>query len=232
MQITTLVLWDIDHTLIETGSVGNAAFRAAFKAATGVTMKEMADPSGLTEPEVFQRTLALHDINSTDSLFDVFKRVQADFYAGHAGEMRDRGRVLPGVEQALAKISARSDMLESVLTGNTRDAAQTKLRAFGVDRHIDFDIGAYGTDDAVRARLVDIARERAARHAGHRFDARATVLIGDTPLDVEAGHERGARVIAVATGRTDVTKLQEAGADTVLVDVTNTEQLLAAITSA
>jgi phosphoglycolate phosphatase-like HAD superfamily hydrolase len=55
------------------------------------------------------------------------------------------------------------------------------------------------------------------------------VLIGDTPNDVAAARESGARVIAVATGRSSTEELAAAGADVVLEDLTQTEQLQSAI---
>ena len=120
-------------------------------------------------------------------------------------------------------------MIQSVLTGNTRPAAEIKLRTFDLDRYLDFDIGAYGTDDDTRANLVKIARQRAETAHGSRFDAAATVLIGDTPNDVIAARDGGARVIAVATGSDSAGELADAGADTVLKDLTQTGQLLSAI---
>jgi phosphoglycolate phosphatase len=71
-------------------------------------------------------------------------------------------------------------------------------------------------------------RERAATTRGIQFDAAATILIGDSPRDVEAGRLGGARVVAVATGRTPRTALATAGADVVLTDLRDTEAVLAA----
>ena len=120
-------------------------------------------------------------------------------------------------------------MIQSVLTGNTRPSAEIKLRAFDLDRYLDLDIGAYGTDDDTRANLVDIARQRAEKAHGASFDAGATVLIGDTPNDVAAAQASGARIIAVATGKDSAADLAAAGADTVLPDLTDTAAVLAAI---
>jgi hypothetical protein len=72
-------------------------------------------------------------------------------------------------------------VIQSILTGNTRPAAEIKLRAFGLDRYPDLDVGAYGTDDDDRASLVKIARQRAEAAHGVRFGPASTVLIGDTP---------------------------------------------------
>ena len=56
--------------------------------------------------------------------------------------------------------------------------------------------------------------------------AAAAVLIGDTPADVEGAHANGVRVIAVASGRSDEMTLRDAGAETVLPDLLDTELLV------
>lgn len=55
------------------------------------------------------------------------------------------------------------------------------------------------------------------------------MLIGDTVNDVTAAHDGGARIIAVATGNDNTEDLARAGAETVLEDLTRTDDLLAAI---
>jgi hypothetical protein len=57
-----LVLWDIDHTLIETGSVGSEVFAEAFQAATGRRLESMPDSTGLTEAQIVWRALVEHAI--------------------------------------------------------------------------------------------------------------------------------------------------------------------------
>jgi phosphoglycolate phosphatase-like HAD superfamily hydrolase len=57
-----------------------------------------------------------------------------------------------------------------------------------------------------------IAQERAGQRAGTTFGNDSTVLVGDTPNDVKAGLEAGVRVIGVATGKTSLAELREAGA--------------------
>ena len=229
MPDTMLVLWDIDHTLIDTGGVGSEIYKTAFKEVTGRSLEKMADVSGRTEPVIFRENLKMLGIDAPAGLFDTFAEHQARGYAERADEMRERGRVLPGIPEALRAIAAEHDLIQSVLTGNTRPSSENKLRAFGLDGFLDLDSGAYGTDDDTRANLVGIARQRASKIHGLAFSPATTVLIGDTPNDVIAARDGGARIIAVATGKDSAEDLAAEGADTVFADLTDTTALLRAI---
>ena len=224
-----LVLWDIDHTLIETRGVGGEIYAYAFRAVTGHPLVEMPALSGRTEPVIFREALTAHGIADSDDLYPRFADEQARGYAARADELRHRGRALPGAADALRVLADRPDVVQSILTGNTRPAAEIKLRTFGLDRYLDLDVGAYGTDDDNRANLVKITRQRAETAHGVRFDPVSTVLIGDTLNDVAAARNGGARIIAVATGSDNTEDLASAGADTILEDLTRTGDLLAAI---
>lgn len=70
MVARTLVLWDIDHTLIETRGVGAELFREAFEQATGHKLEHPADVTGRTEPAIFQETVETHGIAYTDELLE------------------------------------------------------------------------------------------------------------------------------------------------------------------
>src|ERR1700722_3855595 len=183
---TRLVLWDIDHTLIETRGVGTRVYAEAFAKVTGHPLQRMPELAGRTEPVIFREALVVNGVHPSEGLYEQFAAEQARAYADHLDELRARGRALPGAAEALRTLSERNDVLQSVLTGNTRPSAEIKLRAFGLDRYLNFDIGAYGTDDDTRANLVTIARQRAEKAHGVNFDGDATVLIGDTPNDVPA----------------------------------------------
>lgn len=118
---------------------------------------------------------------------------------------------------------------QSVLTGNVRPLAEVKLAALGLHECLDLCIGAYGDDHEVRTELVHVARRRAAAVHGRLpgdFDGTATVVVGDTPLDVEAALAAGARGVGVATGRYQAADLIAAGADAVLPDLTDTRLVM------
>ncbi|WP_106253119.1 HAD family hydrolase [Allonocardiopsis opalescens] len=221
MSKLQLVLWDIDHTLIETGGVGREVFGAAFQAATGIPMRDMVHASGHTEPQLFSETLEMHGIEEQPHHFETFARVQAEEYHRHAGALRSRGRVLPGAASALRQLAEHPTIVQSVLTGNTRAAAIAKLQAFGIADALDLDIGAYGDDNTDRAELVRIAQDRAASKHNVEFDRESTVLVGDTVRDVAAGHDGGARVIAVTSGSTSADELREANPEIVVPDLSD-----------
>ncbi len=125
--------------------------------------------------------------------------------------------------------AASGGIIQSLLTGNIPAMAQVKLSALGLTAHLDLDIGAYGDISRVRADLVPVARRNAAARYGGDFDGRATVLVGDTPSDVEAAAAHGARSVGVATGRFTKGQLADAGADAVLADLTDTADVVRAI---
>ena len=129
--------------------------------------------------------------------------------------------------EALAALHGRDDVVQSLLTGNIQLNAALKVEAFGLERWLDFDVGAYGSDPHVeRADLVAVARRRAADKYGEPTGA---VLIGDTPLDVAAARGAGARAVAVATGFSSIEALRECGADAVFADLSDTDAAVAAI---
>jgi phosphoglycolate phosphatase-like HAD superfamily hydrolase len=229
MSSPLLVLWDIDHTLIETRGVGSLVYAEAFAKVTGHALRQMPELAGRTEPVIFREALKVNGVDDGEDLYERFAAEQARGYMEHLDDLRTRGRALPGAAEALQSLAQREDVVQSVLTGNTRASAEIKLRAFALDGRLDFEIGAYGTDDDTRANLVAIARQRAEKAHGRDYEAGRTILIGDTPNDVIAARDSGARIIAVATGKDSAADLSAAGAKTVLPDLTDTTAVLAAI---
>jgi phosphoglycolate phosphatase len=119
--------------------------------------------------------------------------------------------------------------VQSLLTGNVQPNALLKLASFELDGYLDFEVGGFGSDHHHRPSLVQVARDKAERKYGTGFEGTATVLVGDTPLDVAAGKAGGARVVAVATGPYSVEELAGTEADAVLEDLRDTGAAVAAI---
>ncbi|WP_312866210.1 hypothetical protein [Streptomyces boluensis] len=96
-----LLLWDIDHTLIETRGVGRALSAAAFEQVTGKRMRAQAAISGIAEPVIFREPAKLHGLKTTRADFERFAQVLAEEHVANARDLRERGAALPGTAAAL-----------------------------------------------------------------------------------------------------------------------------------
>lgn len=227
-----LVLWDMDQTLIEVGPSTRQAYSAAFLRLTGRPLSEPWRFNGRTELAAATDVLRAHAVEPTPALLDEFISLIVAELQARADDMRRDGRVLPGAREALLECAAVPGVHQSVLTGNLRPLAVLKADVFGLTRHLDLRVGAFGGDALDRVDLPPHAWRRAERHLGRRFSGADTVLIGDTVRDVATGKAAAARVVAVATGPATAPALLAAGADVVLDDLTDTGAVLDAITGA
>jgi phosphoglycolate phosphatase-like HAD superfamily hydrolase len=218
-----LVLWDVDGTLVDVRRLGRDAFFDAFERVTGAPPDEMVPFAGRTDLEIAHDMLATAGVEPANGMLDRFEEALVEALARRRDEMRRRGRALVGAAAALARLKDEPGVVQSVLTGNVERNALVKLDTFGLSKYLDFAAGGYGSDHRVRGELVAIARRRAETRHGVDLRPDDVVLVGDTPLDVAAAHEGGARAVGVATGPYDVDELREAGADAVLPDLADTD---------
>ena len=175
--------------------------------------------------EVLRRA-GIDDGRARARLPQAFAAMQ-DYVDAQLGDLRDK--VLPGVPQVLSDLHAAGQLL-GLLTGNLSRVAGAKLRHAGLSGY--FDTGGFGEESDVRSHLVPVALRHASERAGHPVPAARAVVIGDTPLDVEAGKAHGTRTVGVATGPFDEDQLREAGADLVIpsfADVGRSTSLLMAL---
>ena len=227
------MLWDVDYTLIDAGGTGREVYASVFRDLFGRDADGVAPMGGRTERAIILDTLSTAGISDPARHVDAFVAELTRRAPELRATFAARGHALPGVEAALAAVAALGPaVVQSVLTGNVPAMARAKLAAFGLDRDLDLDVGAYGDHHEVRAELVHLARHLAGAAYGRDFGGPATVLVGDTPLDVEAALATGARVVGVATGGPTAAELAAAGADVVLPDLTDTAAVVAAVTGA
>ena len=218
-----LVLWDVDGTLVRTAGHGRYAFEDAFKAVVGRD-PEPVDYAGRTDKQIALMMLA----GEAEHLPRVLEELEGALEL-RKETMRREGYAYPGVAEVLEELHGRDDVIQSLLTGNIKANAIVKVSAFELDRWLDFDVGAYGSDPhEERSDLVAVARRRAAEKHSEPTSA---VLVGDTPLDVRAAHDAGARAVAVATGFSDPETLRASAPDAYLEDFRDTAAAVAAITA-
>jgi phosphoglycolate phosphatase len=227
-----LVLWDVDFTLVNTRGVGIQLYQLAFAELYGRALPAeatKANMAGRTDRAIALDVLAVSGIADPQGQVASFEAAMSRLAPALADMVVERGIALPGAAAAVAALAASGLARQSVLTGNVRAMAEVKLRPFGLTAHLDLDVGAYGNESGVRSDLVPLARERAFTAYGHDYGGQATVLVGDTPLDVEAALASGARAVGVATGRSSEADLAAAGAHAVLPDLADPAEVVAAV---
>jgi phosphoglycolate phosphatase len=220
-----LVLWDVDGTLVSADGLGTRLYEAVFREMFGRELTAVAPKAGRTDRAIIGDTLALAGVPAAA----VGPFLAALERAAGAGGVPGPVRPLAGAAAAIAALAA-AGIRQSVLTGNVRALAALKLGRAGLRDHLDLDAGAYGDVHEVRAELVTAARHAARQAYGTDFPGAATVLVGDTPLDVAAALATEARAVAVATGSYGAAELAAAGAHAVLPDLTDTARLVSAVT--
>jgi phosphoglycolate phosphatase len=226
--MTRLVLWDIDGTLVDGAGLGRDAFLDAFEQVVGAPAQQLVPFAGRTDLEIALDLLDTAGVRDGELLLERFHAELARAMAERADLVRERGHALPGAHEALQRLAGEPDVIQSLLTGNIEANAGVKLGAFGLDRHLDFEIGAYGSDHRRRSELVAVALRKTREVRGIDLAPADAVLIGDTPLDVAAALDGGARAVAVASGPYGEGELREAGAHAVLPDLTDAEAVVAA----
>jgi phosphoglycolate phosphatase len=212
-----------------------AAYAEAFAAIVGRPLIQLPQTAGRSESEIFFDALALNGVDmradgEAERLLEPFSAELATALIARQDELKREGQLLPGATQAMAAVAELTGAVQSVLTGNSRPTAELKLRAFGLDGFVDFDIGGYGSEAYPKGTLLRVARQRAAEKHGVAFGEDATVYVADSPRDVDAARIGGARSLAVASGRASAAELRDAGADAVLPDLADTAALVTLIT--
>ncbi|MBK9964371.1 MAG: haloacid dehalogenase-like hydrolase [Holophagales bacterium] len=225
---TRLVLFDIDGTLLSSGRKGLDSFSTALRRTFGtegdlasyrfegkldpVIVFELMRGAGIPDEVILERRPAALSL-----YLDLLEEALS----------AEPPALKPGVADLVARVTAAPTVVSALLTGNVQRGARIKLTAAGLwDRFL---FGVFGDEAPRRVELGPIALARALERTGRPFSPSETVVVGDARADVECGRAIGARVVAVATGRTSVEELHAAGADTVLSSFADVESACEAI---
>jgi phosphoglycolate phosphatase len=218
----TIVLLDIDGTLIRTGRAGSRAMNRAFEDVFGIAGAfDGVEMAGRTDKWILDDAAARAGVDLTGGNFQRFRDRYCSRLADTLREPTPGKGVLPGVRRLLETLDARDDVFPALLTGNCEEGARIKLQHFDIWKF--FRCGAYGDDATDRNHLFDLAIQRAEACGAPRVPPGEVVVVGDTVLDVACAKAAGARSVAVATGPCDVATLRKSGADVVVRDLSDTE---------
>jgi len=218
----TVLLFDIDGTLLQAGGAGQAAMEAALAELFGTTRPVTGiSTAGRTDHAITRDLFAFHEILHDETSWAAFL---ASYFTRLPESLRTlQGRILPGVEVLLEQLSRRDDLLLGVLTGNFEQGARVKLQHFGIAHYFSF--GAYGDLHADRNDVARLAWDHILQRRPQAM-AHDVWVIGDTPNDIRCGKAIGAKTLAVATGPFSQEALMAAGADVVCSDLSDTSQIV------
>lgn len=227
----TLVLFDIDGTILLTAGAGRRALTEALgdlielNAAVGQVRFD-----GKTDPQIIRELLEAggHPDAGDPSLAHAICERYVGILAAELRQPRSVTTIMPGVPALLDTLEAHPAVVLGLLTGNVAQGAALKLAAAGINV-ARFGVGAYGSDSHHRPDLPAIAARRALPFFGREPRGHEVVIIGDTPADVTCGREIGARAIGVATGAYSVADLRAAGAHAAFDTLAETALVLEAI---
>lgn len=215
----TILLFDIDGTLVTTAGAGRRALDAAFKALWGKSDACAAIRfDGMTDWVIARLGLEAIGIEVTDARMQAVLDLYVPLLASELQSLTpDRYRIHPGIISALNE-ARRAGAALGLGTGNIEAGARLKLE------HVDlldyFAFGGYGSDSAERPELIRCGAVRGAALLGRAIEQCRVVVIGDTPKDIAAAMAIGAESIGVATGSFSVQQLKEAGATHAFADLT------------
>lgn len=214
----TVLLFDVDGTLIDATGVGRRALTRTFAARYGTSIAfEGIRFHGMTDPAIVRAALTAMGMPADAATIDAIL-VE---YLGHLADevaRADRLRAHAGVVATLDAVAGWSDCALGLGTGNIRAGARMKLDRIGLSERFAF--GGFGCDHEDRPTLLHIGAARGAARLGTSLDACRVVVIGDTPLDIAAAGAIGAECVAVGTSGIDVPTLAAAGATHAFADLT------------
>ncbi|MFZ9683480.1 MAG: HAD family hydrolase [Cephaloticoccus sp.] len=225
MSKNTLVLWDIDGTLIVSQGAGVRAMERGFTACFGQPCDlGKIDWAGRTDSWITSEVLRHHGLPVTP---ENIQRYLEAYLATLPHELAagPQGQVLPGILELLEQLHHHPTIAQGLLTGNLRRGAQFKLTHYRVWHYFEF--GAFADDSPRRNDLGPHALRRAREHHRVDFTPDRTWIIGDTPHDIECGKVIGARTLAVATGNFSRVELAAHHPDAVFDNLADVDAFLA-----
>ncbi len=198
-MLKKLVLFDIDGTLLTVNSINRRILMDALRDVYGTegsagTHNFAGKMDSVIIYEVLQNT-GLSDAVIAEK-FDKAKKTYIEMFRMHA---RHTDIILmEGIRELLDKLSASSELMLGLLTGNFEGSGRHKLLLPDINHYFSF--GAFADDAASRNELPQVAVDKAYQLTGEKFSEQNIIIIGDTEHDIACARVVNAKSIAVATG--------------------------------
>jgi phosphoglycolate phosphatase-like HAD superfamily hydrolase len=221
----TVLLFDIDGTLVTTGGAGLRSISRAFQQLHG--RGDACDSfslCGMTDRAIVRKALGVIGAPATTEAIDAVIDSYLALLPEEVRKVDDHTyRVFPGMREAVATAREHQGVAVGLGTGNVRRGAQVKLERVGI--YEQFAFGGFGCDHEDRVELIRHGARCGATLLGAPLEECRVVVIGDTPKDVHAAKGIGAVCLGVGTGSFSAEALLAAGADFAFPDFTAREAL-------
>ncbi len=228
----TLLMFDVDLTLVDSAGAGQIAMLAAGAEVCGEGFSfDGVSFGGRLDPLIFADAIARTGLGAAEvaSLHDTFRSVYTQELRQLVTDNGHAVTALPGISALIDLLRNRAreqgDVMLGLLTGNYAETASMKIEAAGLKRDW-FTLGCFGDEADSRPGLTELAMQRYTQLTGTTADPGRVVIIGDTPHDVHCAKAHGCTAFAVATGRVSAAELSDAGADIVVDDLSDPTPLL------
>ena len=214
----TVLLFDVDGTLLSTAGAGRRAVGRAFAELYG---REDACSlfrfDGMTDRAIVRLGLDALGVEVTEQAVAAVLETYVEVLEEEVCRADPQQyRVFPGIRDALGAARTAGHAL-GLGTGNMREGARLKLERVGLFDQFSF--GGFGCDAEDRIELVRIGAERGAALCGRPREQCRVVVIGDTPKDAAAAQAVGAECIGVGTGSHSPEQLLAGGANHAFADL-------------
>jgi len=172
----TVVLFDIDGTLLLSGGAGRRAMERALSTHFGQSGPATMRYDGKTDPWIVRESM--RHAGFADAVIEERMPTVISHYLEQLEHHLGETRALPGIHAVVDAVEAADDLVLGLLTGNVVRGAQLKLGAIGLafERFV---VGAFGSDHEERPALAPIAQARASEHLGYPVPGDRLVIIGE-----------------------------------------------------
>ena len=185
-----LILWDVDGTLVEMGRGREDKHHRAIELISERSISKQIRRGGQTDFEIISELVRVNDIDPgvIPSALDLLDKLTNDEL------QRQPLLATPNAKLTIDEFAKRG-YTNGLLTGNTRARAIAKLDSAGLIKQINqlyfydgqlaqnrFQLGQYVSESLSRLGIHDV------------------LIVGDTPLDIQASRSAGFSCVAVATG--------------------------------
>ena len=212
-----LILWDVDGTLVEIGRGRTDKHLKAASKVAGIQIQGSSRAGGKTDWQIMNELFDGQDCDPEtirQALTELNKLTEIELMANP----------ISATKNAAAILRATSDhgWVNGVLTGNTLNRTQVKLESANLQNLINQGFIFNGENAENRFEAVDFARKELLKQK-----IMNVVIIGDTPLDIQAAKSAIIPCVAVATGGFSINELAVFEPELLLEDLdTGSDSLL------